>query len=77
MTVAIIEMNQEIRPPISKKSSFKQKYKSEDKQDKKVYPVLLPFLCGIKKSTVLLEQWIKDAIISLPNIDQLPYEEYR
>lgn len=33
----------------SKKPSFRQEYKPENRQEKKAYPVLPPFSCGIEK----------------------------
>lgn len=38
----------------------------------KTYLVLPPFLCGIKKATALLEQWVKVSVVYLPCMDQFP-----
>lgn len=65
-----IEKSQEARPSRSKKPFLRQ----ENRQEKKVSPVLPPFLCGIKKATALLEQWVKDAGILLPHVDRLPFQ---
>lgn len=34
--------------------------------------VLPPFLCGTKKGTAFVDQWIKDGIIHLPEVEFLP-----
>lgn len=49
--VAAVEQSQETKPSRSKKHSFRQEYKSENKQGKKAYHVLQPSPCGIKKAT--------------------------
>lgn len=59
----------------SKKPSFRQKHNSQYRQNKKAFPVLSPFPCGIKKATALLEQWVKDSVIFLSHVDRLPSQE--
>lgn len=46
--LAIVEDNQEAKPPRSKKSSSRQGYKTGNRQGKKPYPVLPSFPCDIK-----------------------------
>lgn len=36
-----------------------------------MHPVLRPFLCGIKKTSAQLEQWVGDSIIFLPQVNCL------
>lgn len=75
LVIAAMEDGREARPPRPKKASFKLGYKADNKQGKKSYPVLPPFPCGIKKALALVNQWVKDEAITLPHVDQLPYEE--
>lgn len=73
--LAAVEDGQEVRPPKSKKPSFRQGYKTDNRPGKKSYLVFPPFPCGIKKVITLLNQWVKDEAVTLPHMDQLPYEE--
>lgn len=73
--IAAVEDGREARPSKSKKPSFRQNYKANNRQGKKSYPVLPSFPCGIKKALTLLNQWVKDKVVTLPHVDQLPYEE--
>lgn len=45
---------------------------SYGKKETRRYHVLPPFLCGSKKATALLEQWNKDNVVNLPEVDFLP-----
>lgn len=66
--IAAVEDGQGATPPRPKKPSFRQGYRNNKQQEKKSYPVLSTFSCGIKKALALLNQWIKDETIVLPQI---------
>lgn len=53
-----IVKNQEVRPPRSKKPSFRQCYKY-NRQGNESYPVFQPFSCGIKKEVLFLRAVVK------------------
>lgn len=59
LVITTVEEGRAARPPRPKKPSFRQNYKTDNRQGKKPYLVLPPFLCGIKKALVLLNQRVK------------------
>lgn len=57
-------------PLSSKRPSF-------NKKEAKQFSILPVLSCGMKNATTLLQQWIKDAIIHLSYIEQLPSQAYQ
>lgn len=75
LIVASLENDQRSRTFNSKKPPYRLKFKPEHRQERKALLNLPPFLCDVKKATVLLEQWTKDAVIQLPFVEQSRSQE--
>lgn len=52
------------KPSKSKKLAY-------GRRETKQYPVLPPLPCNVKKSTALLEKWVKDRVINLHEVEYL------
>lgn len=70
--VATVKNGQRPRPFNRKKPAGKPEFKPDQKQERKAFNGLRPFCCGVKKAVVLLKQWVKDIVVQLLFVDQLP-----
>lgn len=62
--IAVVEKHNGVKASSSKKASY-------DRKETKAVPVLPPFPCRAKKAVTLLEEWVKDRIIRLLDVEFL------